>query len=127
MSARGSLAERAALSGQDVGLLSVQFGLRKGAPPMMCLTDRDLRLMALLLDVNYLLTSQLVMLGWGASRTRAAQRRLKLLHDGGFLDRFRSVCRVGSAEWIYRLSRRGWKVLASQEMVNPSARYKPAG
>src|SRR5437870_1800509 len=126
MAARGSLAERAALSGQDLSLLSVQFGRRKGAGPMMCLTDRDLRLMAVLLDVNYLLTSQLVMLGWGSSRTRAAQRRLKLLHDGGFLDRFRPVRRIGSAEWIYRLSRRGWKALASQEMVNGSARYKPA-
>ena len=104
MSARSGLAERAAISGQDLGLLSVQFGRRKGAPPMMCLTDRDLRLMALLLDVNYLTTSQLVILGWGVSRVRAAQRRLKVLHHGGFLDRFRPICRVGSAEWIYRLS-----------------------
>ena len=126
MSARSGLAERAALSGQDLGLLSVQFGRRKGAPPMMCLTDRDLRLMALLLDVNYLLTSQLVMLGWGSSRTRAAQKRLKVLHDGGFLDRFRPVRRIGSAEWIYRLSARGWKALASQDMVDGNARYKPA-
>jgi hypothetical protein len=125
MAARGSLAERAALSGQDLGLLSVQFGRRDGAPPMMCLTDRDLRLMALLLDVNYLLTSQLVMLGWGSSRTRAAQKRLKVLHDGGFLDRFRPVRRIGSAEWIYRLSARGWKALASQDIVDGSARYKP--
>jgi hypothetical protein len=93
---------------------------------MMCLTDRDLRLMALLLDVNYLLTSHLVMLGWGSSRTRAAQRRLKVLHDGGFLDRFRPVRRIGSAEWIYRLSARGWKALASQDIVDGNARYKPA-
>ena len=125
MAARGSLAERAALSGQDLSLLSVQFGRRKGAGPMMCLTDRDLRLMALLLDVNYLLTSQLVMLGWGATRTRAAQKRLKVLHDGGFLDRFRPVRRIGSAEWIYRLSARGLKALASQDIVDGNARYKP--
>lgn len=125
-SARSSLAERAARSGEDLGLLSVQFGRRKGARPMMCLTDRDLGLMALLLDVNYLLTSQLVMLGWGVSRVRAAQRRLKVLHDGGFLDRFRPVRRIGSAEWIYRLSARGWKALASHDMVDGNARYKPA-
>jgi hypothetical protein len=126
MSARSRLAERAAISGQDLGLLSVQFGRRKGAGPMMCLTDRDLRLMALLLDVNYLTTSQLVILGWGVSRVRAAQRRLKVLHDSGFLDRFRPICRVGSAEWIYRLSARGWKALASQDIVDGSGRYKPA-
>ena len=125
MSARSSLAERAALSGQDLGLLSVQFGRRKGASPMMCLTDRDLRLMALLPDVNYLVTSQLVMLGWGSSRTRAAQKRLKVLHDSGYLDRFRPVRRIGSAEWIYRLSARGWKALASQDIVDGNARFKP--
>jgi len=125
MSARSSLAERAALSGQDLGLLSVQFGRRKGAPPMVCLTDRDLRLMALLLDVNYLLTSQLVLLGWGSSSTRAAQKRLKVLHDSGYLDRFRPVRRIGSAEWIYRLSARGWKALASQDLMDGNARFKP--
>lgn len=125
MSARSSLAERAALSGQDLGLISVQFGKRKGAPPMMCLTDRDLRLMVLLLDVNYLMTSQLVLLGWGSTRTRAAQKRLKVLHDSGYLDRFRPVRRIGSAEWIYRLSARGWKALASQDLVDHNARFKP--
>jgi hypothetical protein len=82
--------------------------------------------MALLLDVNYLTTRQLVILGWGESRVRAAQKRLKVLHDRGFIDRFRPIRRVGSAEWIHRLSTRGWKALVSQEMVNGSARYKPA-
>jgi hypothetical protein len=81
--------------------------------------------MALLLDVNYLLTSQLVMLGWGSFRTRAAQKRLKVLHDSGFLDRFRPVRRIGSAEWIYRLSARGWRALGSQDIVDGNARYKP--
>jgi Replication-relaxation len=124
--ARASIAERAIRSGQDLALLSVQFGARKGAEPMMCLTDRDLRLMALLHDVNYLTTRQLVILGWGASRVRAAQKRLKVLHDAGFLDRFRPVRRIGSGEWIYRLSRRGWKALGAHDMVDRSARYKPA-
>jgi hypothetical protein len=126
VTARTSLAERAARSGQNLSLLSVQFGRRKGTAPMMCLTYRDLRLMVLLHDVNYLTTSQLVLLGWGDSRARAAQKRLKVLHDGGFLERFRPVRRVGSAEWIYRLSAQGWKALAAQEMVDDSARYKTA-
>jgi hypothetical protein len=124
--ARASIAERAVRSGQDLALLSVQFGARRGTEPMMCLTERDLRIMALLHDVNYLTTRQLVILGWGESRIRAAQKRLKVLHDAGFLDRFRPVRRVGSAEWIYRLSRRGWKALASHDMVDGHARYKPA-
>src|SRR5207245_6149810 len=49
-----------------------------------------------------------------------------VLHDGGYLDRFRPVRRIGSAEWIYRLSARGWKALTSQEMVDGSGRCKPA-
>jgi hypothetical protein len=123
---RRSLAERAALSGQGLALLSVQFGQRKADPRTMWLTERDLRLMALLLDVNYLTTSQLVVLGWGATRTRAAQKRLKLLHDSGYIDRFRPIRIVGSAEWIYRLSRQGWKALGAHEMRNGSARFKQA-
>jgi predicted transcriptional regulator len=123
---RRSLAERAAVSGQGLSLASVQFGRRGGAAPTMCLTERDLRLMVQLLDVNYLTTSQLVILGWGASRLRAAQKRLKLLHDAGYLDRFRPLRKEGSAEWIYRLSRQGWKELVAQEMTNGSTRFKQA-
>src|ERR1700736_999217 len=47
---RRSLAERAALSGEGLSLASVQFGRRDGAAPTICLTGRDLRLMAQLLD-----------------------------------------------------------------------------
>src|ERR1700736_2600994 len=51
---RRSLAERADLSGQGLSLASVQFGQRGGASPRICLTEPHLRLMAQLLDVNYL-------------------------------------------------------------------------
>lgn len=123
---RRSLAERADLSGQGLSLASVQFGQRGGASPRICLTERDLRLMAQLLDVNYLMTSQLVVLGWGVSRLRAGQKRLKVLHDAGYIDRFRPLRRTGSSEWIYRLSRKGWKALVAEEMTNWAARFKQA-
>jgi hypothetical protein len=123
---RRSLAERVLRSGQHLALLSVQFGARKGASPRMWLTERDLCLMALLYDVNYLMTSQLVILGWGESRVRAAQKRLKMLHDAAYIDRFRPVRRVGSAEWIYRLSRQGWKALVAEKMTSGRARFKQA-
>ncbi len=45
--------------------------------------------MALLHGANLLSTSHLTALGWGFSRERAAQMRLKRLHDSGYVDRFR--------------------------------------
>jgi Replication-relaxation len=123
---RRSIAERAIRSGQDLALLSVQFGARGGPSPRMLLTERDLRLMARLLDVNYLSTSQLTLLGWGASGTRAAQQRLKVLHDAGYIDRFRPVRMVGSAEWVYRLSRKGWKTLVKEKLTSKGSRFKQA-
>ena len=47
--------------------------------------------MALLYDVNFLSASQLLMLGWGDSGERSGQKRLKRLHDSGYLDRFRPI------------------------------------
>ena len=62
-------------------------GRRHGGQPS---PDRDLRLMALTHDVNFLSASQLVVLGWGDSGERTGrQRRLKRLHDSGYVDRFR--------------------------------------
>jgi hypothetical protein len=88
----------------DVASRKIEDGRREDSAPALCLTDRDLRLMALLYDVNFLSTSQLVLLGWGERGERAGQARLKRLHDGGYVDRFRPVSERGSAEWNYRLS-----------------------
>jgi hypothetical protein len=89
------------------------------------ITERDLRLLALLLDVNFLSTSQLVILGWGPFGGRAGQRRLKLLHDGGYVDRFRPVCGAGSHEWNYRLAARGWEELVAAQLAQKSPRFTP--
>jgi hypothetical protein len=82
--------------------------------------------MALIHDVNYLSSSQLTVLGWGASHERAAQKRLKRLHDSGYLDRFRPIPQVGSAEWNYRLSHLGWTALTDQGMTLDDRAYTPA-
>lgn len=81
--------------------------------------------MTLLHDVNYLSSSQLTILGWGASCERAGQKRLKRLHDAGYLDRFRPTPTVGSAEWNYRLSTPGWTALAAQGIVPSDCSYTP--
>lgn len=104
---------------------SVQWGHRPDGPASIALTSRDLRLLALLADVNFLSTSQLVVLGWGLTGERAGQKRLKRLHDAGYVDRFRPACATGSAEWNYRLTLRGSSALDSRS-ANRAPAYSPA-
>ena len=82
--------------------------------------------MSLLHDVNLLSASQLLVLGWGESSIYVGLRRLKRLHDAGYVDRFRPVRKVGSAEWNYRLSSRGWSTLKDQGLRPSTAHYTPA-
>jgi hypothetical protein len=100
MATAAAVEQRMVRSGDGLSAGTVQWGRREHPAPAIGLTDRDLRLMALIHDVNYLSSSQLVILGWGASE-RAAQKRLKRLHDSGYLDRFRPIPETGSAEWNY--------------------------
>jgi hypothetical protein len=85
--ASAGVAQRMVLGGEGLSARTLVWGRREGQPPILEVTDRDVRLMALLLDVNFLSASQLVMLGWGRSGERTGQARLKRLHDGGYLDR----------------------------------------
>ena len=104
---------------------TIQWGRRPESPAPVGLTARDLRLMALLHDTNYLSASQLTLLGWGAAE-RAAQERLKRLHDAGYLDRFRPLAARGTCEWNYRLTQTGWQALVANEMAADGRHYTPA-
>ena len=73
------LAQRVLLAGEDLSAGTIQWGRRAKLPPPVGLTDRDLRLLATLHGANFLAQSQLVVLGWGASRERAAQMRLSVV------------------------------------------------
>ena len=70
LAAPAAVAQRMVLSGEDLSAGTVQWGNRAGSATPVALTDRDLRLMALTHDVNFLSASQLVVLGWG---TRASE------------------------------------------------------
>ena len=118
--------ERMVLAVDDLSRATLEWGERDTNPPGVFLTNRDLKLMALLYDVNFLSARQLLILGWGASQERAGQQRLKELHDRGYLDRFRPVRAVGRAEWIYRVSAQGWAVLVKQRLVSTDRAYAPA-
>jgi hypothetical protein len=126
MAGGAGVAERAARAGHDLYLGTVlNQGRRATLARRVRLTQRDLRLLALLLDVRFLSTSQLVMLGFGPSGERAGQRRLKLLLDGCFVERFRPPRAAGSSEWTYRLAARGFKELAAAQMTAGNRRYGP--
>ena len=116
---------RALRAGVDLSAGTILWGRRPQLPAPVALTLRDLRLMALLHDVNYLSASQLTLLGWGRAE-RAAQERLRRLHDAGYLDRFRSIAVRGSREWNYRLTRAGWEALVTHEMAADARHYTPA-
>ena len=125
MASLAGVAERMVLAGDGLGAGTVLWGHREGSPPKVGLNDRDLRLMALLYDVNFLSASQLLMLGWGDSVERTGQKRLKLLHDGEYFDRFRPIRKSGTAEWNYRLSSLGWSALTEQGMTPSDRAYTP--
>jgi hypothetical protein len=125
MASLAGVAQRMALAGEGLGAGTVQWGHREASPPAVGLTDRDLRLMALLYDVNFLSASQLLMLGWGDSGERVGRRRLKRLHDSGYVDRFRPIRESGSAEWNYRLSSLGWSALTERRMAPGDRAYTP--
>lgn len=122
----GGVMNRASRSGDSLSAATMQWGHRKEPAAAIGLTPRDLRLMALIHDVNYLSSSQLTVLGWDASCERAAQKRLKRLHDSGYLDRFRPIPQVGTAEWNYRLSSLGWTALTDGGMALNGRAYTPA-
>jgi hypothetical protein len=101
-----SAAERAARAGSGLSAASIHWGKRAAAPKPVAVTERDRRLLELLHDVNYLSSSQMALLGWGADST-CTRRRLRLLHDRGLIDKFRPAAPAGSYEWNYRLTVEG--------------------
>jgi hypothetical protein len=120
-----SIARRALLAGEDLAAATISWGRRPQLPPRIALTDRDLRLMALLYGANFLSMSHLTALGWRYSLERAAQMRLKRLHDSGYVDHFRPASAYGRAEWNYRLTSVGFSALTECEMVPYERRYTP--
>lgn len=124
MTATTPVGERMLHAGVGLSAGTIQWGRRPKRPAAIGLTSRDLRLMALLHDTNYLSASQLTLLGWGNAE-RAAQERLKRLHDAGYLDRFRPLAARGTREWNYRLTHTGWETLTAHDMAADARHYTP--
>ncbi len=120
-----SAAERAARAGFGLSAASIHWGRRGAASKPVAVTERDRRLLELLHDVNYLSSSQMALLGWGGDSS-CSQRRLRLLHDRGLIDKFRPARAAGSYEWNYRLTAEGWHLIAEHGMHAEDKQYKPA-
>lgn len=116
--------QRVISGGDRLAEQAIIWGHRATPPKPVMLTDRDLRLMALLYDVNYLTTSQLTLLGWGHD-SKAAYRRLHLLHASGRLDKFRAPARIGTHEWNYRITPQGWQTIADHGLTTETRYTQP--
>ena len=66
---------------------------------------------------NFLSTSHLAALGWCVSRERAAQMRLKRLHDTGYVDHFRPASAYGPPSGTTGSRSFGFSALKACEMV----------
>lgn len=90
---------------------AIQWGRRPPEPPPVSLTPRDLAMFGWL-EQHRFATSGMLSALFFHQHSHPVRRRLKLLHDAGYLDKFRpNRGRGGSSEWIYRLTQRGWHVL----------------
>jgi hypothetical protein len=105
---------RGDLRGTGDGLTedSIRWGKRPDVAPVIGITPRDLDLFAWLEQHRFATTGILTTLFW-RSYGSPVRERLRGLHDAGYLDKFRPAVygRGGSAEWIYRLTPRGWETL----------------
>jgi hypothetical protein len=103
-------------AGQGLTEGAIQWGERPETPPTWALTPRDLDVFSWLEQHRFATTGILTMLFWRGYGA-APRERLKLLHDVGFLDKFRPFRRpgLGTAEWIYRLTARGWDLLIDRD------------
>lgn len=69
---------------------------------------------AILRDVwryKFLTAPQVLELWWPGKTHRAGQRRLRVLFEAGFVDRFRPITRRGSFPWTYQLAAEGHRLL----------------
>lgn len=81
---------------------------------------------ALLRDVwryKFLTAPQLCELWWPGRSERAGQRRLRMLFEAGYLERFRPVTRRGSYPWTYQLAGEGHRLLRRAGVIATHERF----
>lgn len=72
---------------------------------------RDVAILRDIWRYKFLTAPQVLELWWPGRSDRAGQRRLRILFEAGFVDRFRPVTRRGSFPWTYQLAAEGHRLL----------------
>jgi hypothetical protein len=102
---------------------TVEFGRRDTRSPIK-LTDRDVAVLAALLELRYLTSTMIAALVWGSYNTRLRVRLLALF-NAELVRRFRPRLAhgAGEAQWVYELDRAGYRLL-SQRAEGDCPRWK---
>lgn len=83
---------------------------------------------AILRDVwryKFLTAPQILELWWPGKTERAGQRRLRMLFEAGYVDRFRPIARRGSFPWTFQLAAEGHRLLQLADEIPDGERFNP--
>jgi Replication-relaxation len=86
---------------------------------------RDVAILRDVCRYKFLTAAQVLELWWPGRSDRAGQRRLRVLFDAGYLERFRPVTRRGSFPWTYQLAADGHRLLQRAGVIAHGERFNP--
>jgi hypothetical protein len=89
------------------------------------LQPRDIGVLRDLWRYKVLTAPQVLELWWPRRCARAGQRRLRMLFDAGYLERFRPIKRRGSFPWTYHLAQAGHRLLQQHGIIKLGQRFAP--
>lgn len=84
---------------------------------------RDVAVLRDIWRYKFLTAPQVSELWWPGRSARAGQRRLRVLFDAGYLERFRPITRRGSFAWTYHLTGEGHRLLQRAAIVPARERF----
>jgi hypothetical protein len=100
----------------------IQRGQRERLVPC-AVQPRDVAIVFDVRRYKFLTAPQLRELWLPKASVQAADRRLLKLYRGGYLDRFRPICRRGSFSRTYQLGVEGHRLLQRAGLVEPRERF----
>lgn len=102
----------------------LQWGEREAGAPC-ALQARDLEILVALARYRFLTTGQIAELWWPGGGLRAVRRRMTLLFDAGFVERFRPQTLRGAYQWTYCLARPGFRAAQQSNDLPRALKFAP--
>ena len=94
--------------------------------PVPCAVQpRDVAILRDVWRYKFLTAPQALELWWPGRGERAGQRRLRVLFEAGYVDRFRPISRRGSFPWTYQLAAEGHRLLRRAGEIPDRERFQP--